>query len=389
MIVQSGMSKNLLSKILIGSLVIGCLMFGSATAQTSVPTTAQNKNFLIEKGTGHVCGSCPSLDLKCDTVIATHPGRGMLILYHFGPDAVPQASPLDGDFTTPYGDTIYDPAKLNWPFYLNMMVNRRDQGSPYGSTFIFGATNQVQAEADLVVTQASPVNLSMSSTYNSATRLLTVHVEGYYTAASSTTMNYIQIALTEDSIVATQYDPAYAASGHFNPNYVHMNVFRANLNGFAGDTVSTTTTGSYFSRTYTYTIPTTYKNIACNPQHCNLTYYIAEQKAASGVQSFTGKVITAIRTKVGGSTTTGIEQEVTHNTEIVYPNPTRGIAYIKGIEPGSYSIDVTDMMGKRIYSTTGSTSNAKIDLSSYPKGLYFIRINSPNTTNTHKIMLVD
>ena len=269
------------------------------------------------------------------------------------------------------------------------MFNRRDQGVPYGSTFIFGSTNQVQTEADAIVLQLSPVNLAMSSTFNSTTRLLTVNVEAYYTASSATSMNYLQIALTEDSIIATQYDPAYPLAGHFNPNFNHMNTFRANINGFAGDTVTHTSMGTMISRTYTYTIPTSYKNIPCNPQHCNLTLYMAEEKATSGIQSFTGKIMNAIRTKVGGSTA-AVATIDAHCSEVVYPNPSNGMVYISNIINNSYAIDITDVCGKHIYTSTGNnTQNIKIDLSRYPKGIYLIKISTDKGTSTHKITLTD
>lgn len=357
-------------------------------AQLMVSMVPENKNFLIEKGTGHVCGSCPYIALRCDSVVDSYPGRGMLIEYHFGPDAVPQAPPLDQDFTTPYGDTIYDPAYLGWPFYLNMMVNRRDQGIPYGSTFIFGTVNQVQAEADLVVNQPSEVNLAMSSTFDTITRLLRIDVSAYYTATSATALNFLQVVLTEDSVISTQYDPAYPLNNHFNPDFPQMNTFRENINGFAGDTIFTTTAGTFIARTYTYTIPATYKNVACNPEHCNLTLYIAEQQAASGVQSFTGKIINAIRAHIGSGASTGVAGITNEYNERVYPNPTTGAVTMQGIGPGGYSIEVSDLPGRRIFFTSGIHSEkVTADLSQYPEGMYLMRIATPAGTTTHKIIL--
>jgi hypothetical protein len=363
------------------------LLFLQSFLHAQVSTLPQSKNFLIEKGTGHVCGSCPTITQRCDSVIDSHPGRGMLIEYHFGPDAVPQAPPLDLDFTTPYGDTIYDPAGLNWPFYLNMMVNRRDQGPPYGSTFcFFTGYNQIQEEADTLVNQSSPVNLYLSSSFNAATRLLTVNVQLYYTATSATGLNFIQVVLTEDSIIAMQLEP----SGAWNPDFNHMNTFRTNLNGFNGDTVFTTTMGTLVSRTYTYTIPAAYKNISCNSENCNLTLYVAEDKAASGVQSFTGKIMNVIRAHVGSNSVTDVAA-VNHQQNIrIFPNPTKGMITVNSIDEGSYSIVVVDAIGKTVYSEKAINSlNTKIDLSQFSEGLYLIRIISPESTEIHKIYRIN
>jgi hypothetical protein len=352
-----------------------------------VSTTPGNKNFLIEKGTGHVCGSCPGITMQCENVINSHPGRGMLIEYHFGPDAIPQLV-LPEDFTTPYGDTIFDPSGLAWPFYLNMMMNRRDQGIPYGSTFIFGTVNQVQPEADTLVNQPSSVNLAMSSVFDSTTRLLTVHVEVYYTASSATTRNFIQVVLTEDSIIAMQLDPSYPLNNNFNPYFNHMNTFRDNLNGFGGDTIFTTTMGTMVTRTYTYTIPASYKNIPCVPTNCNLTLYVAEERAATGQQSFTGKIITAIRSHIGESTVTAVPVADNQKNAIIYPNPSTGLVWINSMDKGSHSIEITDLWGKSIYSLKDIQSSiSKIDLSHCPQGLYLVKLVSSSGTKTYKISI--
>ncbi len=359
--------------------------------QAQVSHAVQNKNFLIEKGTGQVCGSCPDIAKKCDTVIDSHPGRGMLIEYHFGPDAAPQAGALAQDFRTSYGDTIYNPSPngLHWPFYLNMMVNRKDRGVPYGSTFIFGPNNnQVQPEADLVVNEVSPVNLYMAPSYNPNTRLLTVYAEVYYTANAATDSNYLQIAITEDSIISTQYDPLnYTQNNGFNPNFNHTNVFRANINGFAGDLITTTTQGTTISRTYTYTMPTMYRNIACNPQHCKLTMYIADKKAPSGIQSFTGKIMTAVRTNFYGATPAGIN-DFTETTEVnVYPNPASGQLTVQAGTSGSYSLVITDITGRNVYSSVlPFTLQTTVDVSGFTKGIYLIHVQSEHGITVQKVV---
>ena len=352
----------------------------NVTAQTMVSTTPQNKNFLIEKGTGHTCGSCPDIALKCDTVINSHPGRGILIEYHFGPDAVPQASPLNTDYRTPYGDSI-----LSWPFYLNMMVNRRDRGAPYGSTFIFGPNNnQVQPESDLVITQPSPINLAMTSSFNTTTRLLTVNVEAYYTANSATAINFLQVAITEDSLISTQYDGSYPLNNHFNSTFNHTNVFRANMNGFQGDSVKTTTSGTFVSRTYTYTFPTTpYK---WNANHCYLTLYATETKNSSGIQSFAGKIMTAIRGKIGAKALSAVEEISSINNDIVYPNPSNGLVKIKRNEANEFKIVVTDILGNVVYTRENIfTTETSVDLSSEKNGIYFIQILTDKNISVHKI----
>jgi hypothetical protein len=308
----------------------------------------------------------------------------MLIEYHFGPDAVPQASPYNTDYRTPYGDSIF-----HWPFYLNMMMNRRDRGAPYGSTFIFGPNNnQVQPEADLLVTQASAVNLAISSSFNNATRVLTANVEAYYTANSAAPLNYLQIAITEDSLISAQYDGSYPLNSHHNYTFNHTNVFRANMNGFWGDTVSTTSSGSLVSRTYTITFPTTpYK---WNPDHCKLTLYMTEEKSSSGVQSFAGKVITAVRAKVGKSSVNSVEEISAAENILVYPNPSSGIIHVKKFQHENYRVEVSDLAGQVVYASEPLQENeSEIDLRDAKAGVYFVKIYQSGGVSVHKILRAD
>lgn len=315
----------------------------------------------------------------------------MLIEYHFGPDAAPQAGALAQDFRTSYGDTIYNPSPngLHWPFYLNMMVNRRDRGVPYGSIFIFGPNNnQVQPEADMVVNEVSPVNLYMMPSYNPNTRLLTVYTEVYYTANAATDSNYLQIAITEDSIISTQYDPSnYTANNGFNPNFNHSNVFRANINGFAGDLITTTTQGTTIARTYTYTMPTMYRNIACNPQHCKLTMYLADKKTPSGVQSFTGKIMTAVRTNFYGSSPAGVTTVKSSTPVIIYPNPTSSILTVQAGSGENCSLQITDITGKVVYTSPAPFSGqTMVDVSGLCKGIYLAHVYTAQGMTVQKVV---
>jgi hypothetical protein len=349
----------------------------------------QNKNFLIERGTGLACGSCPTITEYSDTIINDyHPGRGFLIEYHTGPDARPQAGGIN-DFQTIYGDSI----EHTLGFYLNMAVNRRDQsqGNYNNYTFIYPPNvplpnSPIGLEATALVNTPSPLNLWMISSYDPQTRRITALVEVYYTANSATTHNEINIALTEDSLFGMQY------TGVWNPNFNHMNLFRDQITPMWGDTIKTTTQGTYISRTYTYTVPATYGipnyTTTCNPLHCNLTLYVTEDKNTSGTwnQKPAGKVITAIRTPVGNAPLAIAENKNTERAR-VYPNPSNGIVYIDRSDNGKFTLEVTDILGNQVYRSTLEGTRSNIDMSAYESGVYFIKVNSANGVSSHKVLL--
>jgi len=53
----------------------------------------------------------------------------------------------------------------------------------------------------------------------------------------------------------------------------------------------------------------------------------------------------------------------------IYPNPTTGKVYVQNVETGE-TIRLIDMMGKEIFSQTVTSTNAEIDMSQFPAGVY-------------------
>ena len=81
------------------------------------------------------------------------------------------------------------------------------------------------------------------------------------------------------------------------------------------------------------------------------------------------------------------EEETTSITEFsVYPNPSNGVFNISGNED-IQSIRVIDISGKNIMESTPATSSANIDLSSFGKGTYFLKIQTLNNIQTKKIQV--
>lgn len=65
----------------------------------------------------------------------------------------------------------------------------------------------------------------------------------------------------------------------------------------------------------------------------------------------------------------------------VYPNPTTGRVNIQ-TEREIQRIDVLDMMGRRVFSST----HGNVDLSPLPDGIYLLRCTSANSTTGQRII---
>jgi len=77
---------------------------------------------------------------------------------------------------------------------------------------------------------------------------------------------------------------------------------------------------------------------------------------------------------------TGMEDvQNTGLSVLAYPNPTTGYAYIPVPENQKVDVSVTDISGRQILQLSNPTlieGTVRIDLSSYPKGIYLVQVNS-------------
>ena len=72
---------------------------------------------------------------------------------------------------------------------------------------------------------------------------------------------------------------------------------------------------------------------------------------------------------------------------IVYPNPSRDIIFISSRNKIS-EIEVFDLFGLRIFSGKLDDIFVKINISSFTKGIYIIKINTSNGIVTKKIVVI-
>jgi hypothetical protein len=77
----------------------------------------------------------------------------------------------------------------------------------------------------------------------------------------------------------------------------------------------------------------------------------------------------------------------------VYPNPTSGLLHIS-IDGATFSqaqVKVIDVVGKVVYvqdeTNISGTYNTTIDLTTLPKGLYFVSVNGGDKSVSRKVFL--
>ncbi|MEI6508790.1 MAG: YCF48-related protein [Bacteroidota bacterium] len=109
------------------------------------------------------------------------------------------------------------------------------------------------------------------------------------------------------------------------------------------------------------------------PQTSNTLYYRLKQFDFDGKFEYT-KIVSV---QIG---------KETFNDVKIIPNPSNG-EFDVSLSNIISSIEVFDVVGNKIYSSTPNSNSTKINLSNFGKGIYFIKCNSENSVITKKIIL--
>jgi hypothetical protein len=257
-------------KKLVSFLTVAWVFITALNAQTIVSTTPSNRNVILEEYTGIHCSWCPDGHKRANELMAAHPSRAWAINIHQGGYATPSAG--EPDFRTAWGNALANQTGLTG--YPSGTINRQAFTSSTATAIDRGnwATRATQ-----VLTQASPVNVAATASIDFSTRELVVNVEVYYTGNSNTATNYLNVALVQDNILGPQVGASALYPEMMVGNlYRHNHMLRHLLTGQWGEELSTTTTGTFVSKQYTYTIPAHLNNVDYALEDLQVIVFIAE-----------------------------------------------------------------------------------------------------------------
>lgn len=252
----------------------------AAYGQTIVSTTPENKKAILEEFTGIYCVYCPEGHAIAEQILSQNPGNAFAINIHQGGYAAPSGG--DPDFRTPWGNAIAGQTGLIG--YPAATVNRhvfpgKSQGS--SGTTAMNRNNWKSAALEIIGTP-SYLNMAVEASIDIDTRLLTVHVEAYYTGTSPESTNLLNVALLQNNTKGPQ------TGGGQGSNYNHMRRLVDLITGQWGETISTTSAGSFIDKTYTYTIPANYNGIPAILPDMEIVVFMTEthQEIISGNGTF-------------------------------------------------------------------------------------------------------
>jgi hypothetical protein len=221
------------------------------TAQSLVSTSPQNRTVLLEDFTGVNCQYCPEGHTIMESIESAAPDEVVLLGIHAGGFAVPSGS--QPDFRTPWGNTMNSFFAVS--AYPSGVIDRHTFPSPMGLAMGRGYWEMAAQE---MLAAPSPVNLGVASTFNAATREVSITVEVLYTANSPGGNDYLNVLIKESGITG----PQVSTTGNI-PAYTHNHVMRGAVTPTWGDVVSNTTAGAFHTMTYTYALPNNWVEANC------------------------------------------------------------------------------------------------------------------------------
>lgn len=192
--------------------------------------TPQQKNVLLEDFTGVRCKNCPTGAATAASLADANPGRLVLVGIHSNFLDDPYGS--DPDLRTTEAQDIED--------MLGPLIGKPsaaiDRALYSGQSAILVAqVNAWPAAVNQALTATTPVNVGITSSYNSADNSITATVTLTYTE-TVTNDNRLTVMVTEDSILTAQLLP----NDSINNAYYQEHVLRTTLSQDNGDPITDT-----------------------------------------------------------------------------------------------------------------------------------------------------
>jgi Outer membrane protein Omp28. len=240
------------------------------TAYMATVEAAQAKNVVVEEFTGATCPNCPAARDVLQAVVDANPGRVFPIEMHI--NNFLQSRPAHGskyDLRTEDGTNI----SANVYSTISVMPSAGVDRITIGTERLLN-TGKWAATIASQLTKATPVNLTIESSYDEATKVAAIKVKASYTTLVAA-KQYMTIALIEDDIVDIQEYP-----DRYDDNYNFKHTLRDIITAVNGDEFladkASKEPGQVYERTILYNVSENY-----NPAKCKVVAYVHYNDASS------------------------------------------------------------------------------------------------------------
>ena len=258
-------------------LILLSFLYINLNAQTLVDTSLHNKNVILEEFTGIHCTYCPDGHVIAQAIYNAYPQRVSLINVHVGSYAQPAFG--EPDFRTVFGSSLS--AQSNLSGYPAGTINRHLFFNLSQNSGTAMSRSDWQQATIITLNELSPVNIGSIAQYDTATGELHIDVEIYYTDTQSVFLNYLNIAITQDSVLGPQigaqtFNSAAIVPGPWSPTYSHQHMLRHLVTGQWGAVLDPITLGTFISRRYTWQVPFEINDIPIVVKDLSVVSFITE-----------------------------------------------------------------------------------------------------------------
>jgi hypothetical protein len=339
-------------------------------AQTIVSTLPQNKKAVLEEMTGTGCPNCPAGHTEATNLLTNNPGKLIVIAYHPSNSNYTSGDPMASTYAAAFYTSPFISASNR--FMPSAIINRRAWN---GGDRIQDRTAWAGC-VSTILTEASPLNVGVSSEYNTTSKILTINSEVYFTDNVNDNLT-IYCMLIEDGIIATQ-------SGGTSP-YTHNHVFRKATVAQWGDPVSAPTTSATL-KSFSFTLDNSTTNY--DMTKCEVVVMI---RNAANEEIISGNIA-----KVNETSPISVPSIAdAHISMDIYPNPVNQSSNIHLTigTPQEVVVKITNMAGQLIsIKNYGNLAAGSYDfpltgLEDRPAGMYFVTIEGGNSPVVQKVVV--
>lgn len=338
-----------------------------------INTSADNFHMvLMETFTSQHCSQCPQGHTYEEGAYEGLENRVAWVSHHAGFQNDSYTIPASTQLETLYGGSTYAPA---------IMFDRDRKystSSDPGPVHYVGDSYSMHQQLSRATSVADNIVLGFTAiNYDPSTRTLQATAEGYFIADHSIDNPRLTVYLVEDSLIGSQ---SYGTGTH--SDYRHDHVLRACLTDGWGDNVfSSTSAGSTFSKTVSYTLPANMR-----PDKCYLVAFVSNQGSAITDRKVHNTTKSGYITTDRGQTlqADGILPQPCQLT--LRPNPASEIVYITAQSPIRH-YTVTDMTGRTRMQGSTRADLLELHVSQLRAGIYIVSVTTETGSATARLVV--
>ncbi|HEY0977508.1 MAG TPA: Omp28-related outer membrane protein [Flavobacteriales bacterium] len=246
----------------------------------------------------------------------------------------------------------------------------------YGGYAISSNYNLWEPTLEAKAAGVSPVELTMTSSINAVTRVLTVTLNAEFNYAV-TGPHRLNVYVAEDNVAGPQQNAP--------SNYQHNRVMRAMLGGAQGSTdvvPNAPVVGTTYSETYTWTVPAGYDLYDLQ------LVGVIEHRAGDFSNRYSLNAVKSPASPVGVEEIARINDRL-----LVYPNPFRnGLRVHLDDFTGRTNVELLTLDGRVALQravTLDAMGTSWIDVDGVPAGPYLLRITTPDAIAVKQVVRLD